>query len=181
MTREIRFRTVLPIVESVSAALFGGVGLWQRSAILSRTFLEGQTLWDSTARFHVWPWPYKFAIVSNMPAVFLGSLSSWPIAALWPMLPESVQMALSLLLVPMLWYWVGGRLDKRWTISDMIPWIALLVFTLVCLVGAFAPIGYVGYLPYGFAVWVVTALTVSRQTRVCPGIPVVKVDASNTR
>ena len=74
MARALRFRIVLPIAECGFAALFGAVGLWQRSAILSRPLFEGQTLWDSMARFHVWPWPYKFAVVSNMPAFMAGSL-----------------------------------------------------------------------------------------------------------
>ena len=34
-------------------------------------------MWDTTARFHVWPWPYKFAFVSNFPAFMAGSLLSW--------------------------------------------------------------------------------------------------------
>jgi hypothetical protein len=69
MIRGLRFRTFLPIAECGFAALFGGLGLWQRSTILSRAgFGEGRTLWDSTARFHVWPWPFKFAVVMNTPA-----------------------------------------------------------------------------------------------------------------
>ena len=39
MSREIRFRTLLPIAETVVAALFGGVGLWQRKQILSQPYL----------------------------------------------------------------------------------------------------------------------------------------------
>ena len=55
MSREIRFRTLLPIAETVLAALFGGVGLWQRKQILSQPFLGDQILWESTARYHGWP------------------------------------------------------------------------------------------------------------------------------
>ena len=44
MSREIRFRTRLPIAETVLAALFGGVGLWQRKQILSQPFLGDQIL-----------------------------------------------------------------------------------------------------------------------------------------
>jgi len=174
----LRFRILLPVAQCGLAALFGGIGLWQRSAILSRPFFEGQTLWDSTARFHVWPWPYKFAVVSNMPAFMAGALLTWPIGAAWPQLPESVQIAPSLLFVSMLWYWVGSRLDLRWSVADKTPWIVLLIFTLVSLVGAFIPIGYVGYLPYGFMVWVVAALTISRGTYRYFGLPRSGLDKS---
>ena len=48
-----RFRILLPAAECLLAALFGGVGLWQRFAILSRPwFSEGQTMWNTTARLH---------------------------------------------------------------------------------------------------------------------------------
>jgi hypothetical protein len=172
MARELRFRVILPVAEFGFAALFGCIGLWQRFAILSRPLFEGQTLWNSTARFHVWPWPYKFAVVSNMPAFLAGSILTLPIVALWPDASESVQNALSLLFVPLLWYWVGSRLDLRWSVLDKTPWIALLIFTLVSLVGAFLPTGYVGYLPYGFVFWVVVALTISRCTYRYFGLPV---------
>src|SRR6266853_5638466 len=172
MTRASRFRIFLPAAEWVLAALFGGVGLWQRSEILSRPwFSEGQTLWKTTARFHVWPWPYKFAVVLNFPAFFAGSLLSWPISTVWTGLPESAEVAPSLLFVVLiLWYWVGSRLDRRWYATDKTPWIVLSVFTVVCLVGAFLPIGYTGFLPYGFVVWGIAALAVSRFTRRCFGL-----------
>jgi len=164
MARERRFRIILPIVECGFAALFGGIGLWQRSAILSRPFVEGETLWNSTARFHVWPWPYKFATVSNMPAFMAGSFLSLPIAALSHHLPEFVELASCLLCASILWYWVGSRFDLRWTVTDNTPWIALVMFTLVSLGGAFIPMGYVGYVPYGLAVWTVAFFTILRCT-----------------
>ena len=177
MDRQSSFRNLLPVVQSAIAVLFGGTGLWQRSAILSRPwFSEGQTMGDTTARFHVWPWPYKFAVVSNFPAFMAGSLLSWPIGIVWPKPPESVEIVPSVLLVPILWYWVGSRLDRRWGMTDKTPWIALSVFTLVCLAGAFLPIGYVGFLPYGFVVWVFTTLTISRRTYTCSGIPITNTD-----
>src|SRR5260370_2424836 len=78
MDRQSSLRNLLPAVQSAIAVLFGGTGLWQRSAILSRPwFSEGQTMWDTTARFRVWPWPYKFAVVSNFPAFMAGALLSW--------------------------------------------------------------------------------------------------------
>lgn len=166
----LRFRIVLPILESGIAALFGGIGLWQRSAILSRPSLFlGQTMWDTTARFHVWPWPYKFAAVSNLPALFGGLLLTIPIGLRWPTLPESLQMAPTLLFVWFLWYWVGSRLDRRWSVKDKTPWIAILIFSLVCLGGALVPLDftgflYTGYLPYGFLVWVLALVAVARRT-----------------
>ena len=172
MARELRFRIVLPVAEFGVAALFGGIGLWQRSVILGRSFFEGQTFWDSTARFHVWPWPYKFAAVSNLPALFAGLLLSIPISAVKPTLPEGLQLAPTLLFVLSLWYWVGSWLDRRWNVADRSPWIALLIFTLVSLAGAFLPLGYVGYLPYGLIVWLLAALTICRCTRRYSGIPV---------
>jgi len=166
----IRFSVLLPIAETVLAALFGGVGLWQRNRILSQPFLGDQTLWESTARFHVWPWPYKFAAISNMPAFLAGGLVSLPIGALWPGLPEAIELALSLVFVAMLWYWVGHRLDRRWSgvgvesvlAGTKTAWILLSVFTAVCLTGAFLPIGYVGYVPYGATVWIAMTAIIHR-------------------
>ncbi len=172
MARDCRFCTLLPVAQVGLAALFGGYGLWERSAILSRPFVQGQTLSDSTARFHVWPWSYKFATVSNLPALMAGSLTSSPLVIIWPGVPEYVANLASLLFVPLLWYWVGSRLDRRWRVTDKTPWIALSVFTLSCIGGAFAPIGYTGFLPYGFVLWVISTLVTTRRTYVCSGIPV---------
>jgi hypothetical protein len=154
MRKGIRFRMLLPAAETVLAGLFGGIGLWQRNQILSRPFLGDQTLWESTARFHVWPWPYKFAAISNTPAFLAGALVSLPIHALWPELPEALELALYLGFVAMLWYWVGHRLDRRWSgvgadsiiVGTKTSWAFLSVFTAVCLTGAFLPLGYAGYL-----------------------------------
>jgi hypothetical protein len=178
MIGALRFRNLLPVAQTSLAALLGGFGLWQRSAILSRPFLEGQTLWDSTARFHVWPWPYKLAAVSNSPAVLAGSLSSLPFTLMWPAMPEYVANLPALLFVPLLWYWVGSRLDRRWCASDKAPWIALSIFTLGCIAGAFVPIGYIGFLPYGFALWGIATFTISRHTYKCSGI---SIDKNNPR
>lgn len=174
MSRERRFRELLPAAQSLLAVLFGGLGLRQRYAILNRPLFEGQTLWDTTGRFHVWPWPYKLAAVSNFPAFLAGTLISWPLAFVWPGVTEYVANLPALLFVPLLWYWVGFRLDRRWRVADKTPWIALSVFTLSCLAGAFLPIGYTGFLPYGFAVWVIATFTISRHTHVCSGIPIYK-------
>ena len=161
MAAQRQFRQILPIAQTVVAALFGGCGLWERNTVLSRSFFLWTTGWETTARYHVWPWPYKFAAVANMPAVLAGLLLSWPIEAAFPKLPEIVLLAPSLLFVFILWRWVGARLDSRWKPSDKVPWVALLLFTLACLVGALIPsayVGYTGYLLYGLAVWVVTVI-----------------------
>jgi len=164
--RETKFRTFLPIGQSGLAALFGAFGLWQRSLILSRPVFEGQTSWETTARFHVWPWPYKFAVLTNVPAFLAGLLLSWPVETAWPGIPESVANLPSLLLVPILWYWVGSSLDRRWEIRDKTPWIALLIFTVVCLIGAFIRTGYTSFLfPYGVTVWLIAALVLGRIRR----------------
>ncbi|HXM23394.1 MAG TPA: hypothetical protein VN948_19210 [Terriglobales bacterium] len=134
--------------------------------LLSRPgFFDGTTLWDTTARFHVWPWPYKFAAVSNMPALFAGVLLSVPIGAVKPTLPESVQLAPTVLFVLILWSWVGSRLDRRWTVTEKTPWIGLSVFTVVCLVGALIPIGYTGYVFYGVLAWLITAIPFRRMVK----------------
>ena len=73
MALGIQFRKLLPITQTVLAAFFGGWGLWLRNEYLSHYSPFG---WNSTERFHVWPWPYKFAVVSNMPALFAGGLIS---------------------------------------------------------------------------------------------------------
>lgn len=157
MAPALRFRGILPIAQTAAAAVFGGWGLWQRSAILSRPFLGG-TLGDTTARFHVWPWPYKLAAVSNMPAALATALLSVPLESLRPGLSELALNTPSLPLIYVFWYWIGRRLDRRWKITDGAPWIGLAMFTAVSLIGAFIPHQYGGvtvYLPFGIAVWTV--------------------------
>jgi hypothetical protein len=182
MRKGMRFRMFLPVAQAVLAGLSGAVGLWQRNQILGRPgIFDDQTLWESTARFHVWPWPYKFAAISNLPAFLTGSLVLEPIDTLWPRLlnstrpelAEAFELALSLLFVAMLWYWVGYRIDQRWgragadgvLANTKTPWILLSVFTVVCFTGAFLPLGYVGYVPYGAVVWIGTAATILRTTQ----------------
>jgi hypothetical protein len=113
MVRDNRFSMLLPVAQSVLTAIFGGLGLWQRSMILSRPFLEGQLLWDTTARFHVWPWPYKFAVILSMPAFVGGMLVSWLVSAFGLKISEVIQIALFFVLVPALWYWVGSRVGSE--------------------------------------------------------------------
>ena len=117
---------------------------------------------------HEWPWPYKFAVICNFPAFLLGLLPSWPLGFFWPSLPEYVETMPVLLFVLPLWSWVGSRLDRRWRVTHKIPWIGLFFFTLISLGGAFLPIGYTGYLPYGLALWLVTAVVVRLVSRQAP-------------
>jgi hypothetical protein len=70
MPQKLRFRRILPVAQLGLAALFGGLGLWQRFAILSRPFGEGQTVGDTTAQFHIWPWPFKFAVITKYAGIF---------------------------------------------------------------------------------------------------------------
>jgi len=170
MTSRVRFRQILPASQVPLAALFGGWGLWQRNQILSHDYLFGIG-WNSTARFHVWPWPYKFAAVTNFPALLAGLLLTVPIGAVRPTLPEAIQLTPTLVFVLLLWRWVGSRLDRRWTVTDRAPWIAISLFMIVSLVGAFLPMGYTGYLPYAFVTWVIATLVLSRSTYVCSGFP----------
>jgi ABC-type phosphate/phosphonate transport system permease subunit len=165
-----QFCRILPASQVALAALFGGWGLWQRNQILSHDYLFG-TGWNSTARFHVWPWPYKFAAISNLPALFSGLLLTIPISAVRPTLSEALQLAPTLVFVLLLWFWVGSRLDRRWSVADWTPWIAILLFMILSSVGAFLPLGYTGFLPYGFALWAVACLALSRHTHACSGIP----------
>jgi hypothetical protein len=158
-----QFRKILPISQVLLAGIFGGWGLWQRNQALSHDYLFGIG-WDTTARFHVWPWPFKFAVIENLPAFFAGVLLSWPIGAVKPNLSETTQLAPSLLFVLVLWYWIGSWLD-RWRLIEKTPWMLLAIFTVVCLIGALIPIGYVGYLPYGVLVWLVAAAASQRMAK----------------
>ena len=98
----------------------------------------------------------------------MGLLPSWPLGVIWPGMSEYVANVPSLLFVAVLWYCVGSQLDRRWRLADKAPWIALFIFTLVCLTGALLPMGYVGYLPYGLAVWVVTAVLIRLVSKSAP-------------
>jgi len=158
---------MLPASQVALGLLFGGWGLWQRNEILSHDYLFG-TGWNSTARFHVWPWPFKFAVIENLPAFLAGVLLSWPISAAKPDLPESAQLAPTLIFVVVLWYWVGLRLDRQWDVGEKAPWVFLAVFTGVCFAGAFLPLGYTGYLPYAALVWLVTAFAFRRLFKLLP-------------
>ena len=161
MNGELRFRVWLPVVQASLAALSGGIGLWQRYAILKRSFLG----WNSTARFHVWPWPLKFAAILNVPALLAGSLVSLPLQLAWPEVPEYVYWLLCLFFVPLIWYGLGSRIDRCWQLGEKVAWAVFSALFLLSLIGAFLPMGYTGFLPYGFVVWVAAAYVMLRFTR----------------
>lgn len=166
MAQGTQFRTILPISQTILATIFGGWGLWLRNSILSHPFWGDSTLWDSTARFHVWPWPFKFAAVLNMPAFLAGSLLSWPLDALRPGLPEWVSILPVLPLVALLWYRIGFWLDQerrahksRNTVKGQ--WTAFLLFMVICAAASSIPErigGYTSYLLLGIAVWTIAAI-----------------------
>jgi len=120
MTQGKQFCRMLPVFQVALAGFFGGWGLWQRNEILNHDYLFGIG-WNSTARFHVWPWPFKFAAISNLPAFLAGLLLSWPIGAASPELHEATQLAPSLLFVGVLWYGIGSWMDRRWDPTEKTP------------------------------------------------------------
>lgn len=161
MLRNIPFRFLLPIAQTFSAAMFGGVGLWQRHQILSQRWLGDQTLWETTARFHVWPWPFKLAVVTNVPAFLAGALVEWLVESLWPNIPEWIAFLPLLAFVPLLWYWVGARFDAQLLSTRRRYWILLLAFTSVCVLGVLVP-GHGSYIPYGVLIWLVFTVVARR-------------------
>jgi len=168
MAQRTQFRKVLPVSQTVLASICGGWGLWIRNSVLSRPFWGNSTGWDSTLRFHYWPWPFKFAAILNMPAFLASGLLSWPLDYLRPGLPEWVSALPVLLFIPLLWYWVGARVDKNINFgksgnSERERWIVLLLFILVCAAASSLPdyvAGYAGYILFGIAIWLVGAIAV---------------------
>jgi hypothetical protein len=166
MRQETQFRKVLPVVQTTLAVFFGGWGLWLRNSILSQPFF-GSTLWTSTARFHVWPWPIKFATILNLPVMFAGLLLSWPLDYLRPGLPEWVSSLPVLLLIPLFWHWLGSWADKHFnsgSTEDHERWLwALLLFFIFVCAAASSISGYVGghasYLEFGIGIWLGIALS----------------------
>ena len=120
MTRQIHFRKMLPVLQTAVAVAFGGWVLWLRNSILNRPFLGSTMGWNSTAAFHVWPWPFRFAAIVNMPSFLAGGLLAWPLGSVRPGLPEWVSTLPVLLLVPLLWYLVGAWVDRNLRIEEVI-------------------------------------------------------------
>jgi len=103
-----------------------------------------------------------------MPAFLASGLLSWPLDYLRPGLPEWVSALPVLLFIPLLWYWVGARVDKNINFgksgnSERERWIVLLLFILVCAAASSLPdyvAGYAGYILFGIAIWLVGAIAV---------------------
>jgi hypothetical protein len=104
MGQTAQFRKILPVSQVVFAVLLGGWGEWLRYTTLNRPFFGG-TWWDSTARFHVWPWPLKIALVVNLPVLVGAGLVSVPLDAVrFPAIPEWLFYVMMLPFVALLWY-----------------------------------------------------------------------------
>ena len=165
---EIRFRAILPLAQCVAAIMFGGFGLWERHFILDQPVGNG-TWWESSARFHIWPWPYKFIAVTDFPALLAGLLFGWPINAWWPSLSEYTMLAFCLPFIALLWFGIGRWFDRKWNWIDGPPsrkplWI-LLLFTSVCAIGASVYIDSpVDYLLSGAVIWTTVGLAFSVST-----------------
>jgi hypothetical protein len=152
MSRKTQFRILLPVIETFAAILVGGVGLWQRHQILNQRLFGDQTLWESTARYHVWPLPYRFAVISNIPAFLAAAILQWPVGELWPQLSEVSGSVLFVLFVPVIWYLLGSRLDSISKANERC-WAILLLFTALAVAAMFTP-GYVGYFSSGCILWI---------------------------
>ena len=163
MPSHLRFRVFVAVSATAIAEGFGAVGLWQRNHILSQPFFfPGTTFWESTARFHVWPWPYKFAAIWASPAFIGGSIVMMPIRLLLPTFSEAAELVPTAALALLLWYWVASKLERY---SHAIRWALLGVFLALSLTGALLPLGYTGWLPYGALAWCVGALLLRRSRR----------------
>jgi hypothetical protein len=167
---EVRFRAILPVAHCLSAITFGGFGLWERSAFLGRRVFGNGTPWNSSVASHYWPWPYKFAAVLNFPSVLAGLLLGRPVSELRPGLPESALFVLSLPFVALLWFGIGSWFDRKWGWMDgppnhKLPWMLLLLFTLLCAAGASLYIESTSdYLLAGGLIWVVIGLAFTAST-----------------
>jgi hypothetical protein len=165
MVKEIQFRKALPVFQSAIAIFCGGWGLWVRNAVLNRPFGDSSG-WDSTLRFHFWPWPFKFTAILNMPAFLAGFTLSWPLEHFRPGVPEWVSSLSVLIFIPPLWYWVGSWADKRISSEQNIGgkearWILLLLFLLVCAAAStISEIfgGHTDYVEFGILIWMITAI-----------------------
>lgn len=161
------FRLLLPILQTLLGAAFGGVGLWQRHQILNQRLWGNETLWHSTAAFHVWPWPYKFALITNVPAFLFAALVDWPLQSVWPNLPDAIGWMLCLCFIALVWYHVGSRFDAAKSFRQR-QWTVLLAFMVLAATGVLTP-GYIGFVLFAVALWMVfypVALSISRSSRV---------------
>jgi hypothetical protein len=165
LVQEIQFRKVLPALQTALGISFGGWGLWLRNSVLSRPFWGNSTGWDSTLRFHYWPWPFKFAVVQNIPAFLVGLLLSWSIDSFKPGLPEWVSLLPSLLLVPLLWYLIGAWLDRKRVLGRTCGETVVLIFGVFTAVSLIVAVSsgwifrsYTTFIPLGIVYWTALAI-----------------------
>ena len=145
MLARLRFRIWLPLIQCLLGAIFGVLGAWQRVSVLNRVGFFDQPLWNTTARFHFWPWAYKVAISINLPSFLVGALVASPFVKS-PQVAEYVAMALTALLGIPIWRAIGSRIDHGIKANHIPMHTGLggcLAFDIVCVIGAFA-------VPYAF-------------------------------
>lgn len=155
MPGRFRFRYLLTAAGTSVSIAFGAVGFWERNHIVSRPFLNSN-LWESTARLHVWPWPFKLAGICDMPAFIGGTLLMLPIRLVCTTLPEFADLVPAGVLTVILWYCVACRLE-RYSLATRS--LLLICFGLLSLTGALVPIGHTGWLPFGFLMWCIAVLS----------------------
>lgn len=171
MTSETKLRSILPISQSLLAATFGSWGEWARITSLNNSWLG----WNSSERFHTWPWPLKFAVIQNMPAFLVGLFLSWPLGSSMPGLPEWVQQLPTLLLVPVLWYFIAIWLERDQALqpsdhrSAYWPWVLVCFVTLVSLLGALSSGrlfgSYTTFIPFGVVYWLALGIAMALLAR----------------
>jgi hypothetical protein len=154
MSPEKQFRRLLPTAQTLVAIVFGGWGEWHRIQMINRSLG-----WESTVVSDIWPWPLKFAMILNVPALLIAALIEWPINSLWPNLPEYLQLLPVILLVALLWYVIGCWLERRSGTVDhagnstKLLWAIVLFFVLFCAVGAVLASAS-SMLLYGLGTWI---------------------------
>jgi hypothetical protein len=159
MSSQLQLRKILPISQTLLAAAFGGWGEWARVTSVYHSWLG----WSSDLRFHIWPWPFKFAVIQNTPAFLVGLLLSWPVDSLEPGLPEWVSLLPSLVLVPVLWYLIGAWLDRKEVLKHAsgatVYWL-WVVFCAITAVSLLVAVGsgwlfgsYTSFLTLGVGCW----------------------------
>jgi hypothetical protein len=161
MLARFRLCTWLPLTQCLLGGVFGVLGAWQRVSALDRLAFFDQPLWNTTARFHVWPLPYKLALSINLPSFLVAALVASPFVKS-PRIAEYAVMALSVLLAFPIWRGIGSRLDQRIEAKQISIHAALggcLAFDAVCVVGALALPGAFGLGPL---VWIAGAIPLWR-------------------
>ena len=155
MLANLRFRLWVAVLGTAITEGFGAVGLWQRNHVLSQRFFMGQTFWESTARFHVWPWPFKVAAIWAFPAFLGGSIVMIPVNLLIGTHLEAAELLPTGALALLLWYRVASRLERY---SPATRWAWLGIFLALSFAGAMLPLGYTGWFPFGVLAWCVATL-----------------------